>query len=79
MEVVSIKDLSKKKQKTGLLEVLEDLRKRIEEGDLEEFVVASMNGEGDVEIHVCVKDLVGGIGLYEVGKNILIQQSNNGA
>ena len=77
MEVVSIKDLSKKKQKTGLLEVLDDLRKRIEEGDLEEFVVASMDGEGNVEIHVCVKDLVGGVGLYEVGKNILIQQSNN--
>lgn len=77
MEVVSIKDLSKKKQKTGLLEVLDDLRKRIEEGDLEEFVVASMDGEGNVEIHVCVKDLIGGVGLYEVGKNILIQQSNN--
>ena len=77
MEVVSIRDLSKKKQKTGLLEVLDDLRKRIEEGDLEEFVVASMDGEGNVEIHVCVKDLVGGVGLYEVGKNILIQQTNN--
>ena len=76
MEVVNIKDRSKKKQKTGLLEVLDDLRKRIEEGDLEEFVVASMNAEGDVEIHVCVKDLVGGVGLYEIGKNILIQQQS---
>lgn len=76
MEVVNIKDLSKKKQKTGLFEVLDDLRKRIEDGDLEEFVVASMNGAGDVEIHVCVKDLVGGVGLYEIGKNILIQQQS---
>lgn len=76
MEVVSIKDLSKKKQKTGLLEVLDDLRKRIEEGDLEEFVVASMDDEGEVEIHVCVKDLVGGVGLFEIGKNILIQQQS---
>jgi len=76
MEVVSIKDLSKKKQKTGLLEVLDDLRKRIEEGDLEEFVVSSMDKDGNVEIHVCVKDLVGGVGLYEIGKNILIQQQS---
>ena len=76
MEVVSIKDLGKKKQKTGLLEVLDDLRKRIEEGDLEEFVVSSMDKDGNVEIHVCVKDLVGGVGLYEIGKNILIQQQS---
>ena len=40
MEVVNIRDLSKKKQKSGLLEVLDDLRKRIEDGNLEEFVVA---------------------------------------
>jgi hypothetical protein len=76
MEVVNIRDLSKKKQKTGLLEVLDDLRKRIEEGTLEEFVVASMDSEGDVEIHVCVKDLVGGVGLYEMGKHILMQQQS---
>jgi hypothetical protein len=76
MEVVNIRDLSKKKQKTGLLEVLDDLRKRIEEGDLEEFVVASMDSDGDVEIHVCVKDLVGGVGLYEMGKHILMQQQS---
>ncbi len=76
MEVVNIKDRSKKKQKAGLLEVLDDLRSRIEEGDLEEFVVASMDSEGQVEIHVCVKDLVGGVGLYEIGKNILIQQQS---
>lgn len=76
MEVVNIRDLSKKKQKTGLLEVLDDLRKRIEDGDLEEFVVASMDSNGDVEIHVCVKDLVGGVGLYEMGKHILMQQQS---
>ncbi len=76
MEVVNIKDRSKKKQKAGLLEVLDDLRARIEDGDLEEFVVASMDGDGQVEIHVCVKDLVGGVGLYEIGKNILISQQH---
>ena len=76
MEVVNIKDRSKKKQKEGLLEVLDAFRQRVEDGDVEEFVIASMDQDSDVEIHVCVKDLVGGVGLYEIGKNILIQQQS---
>lgn len=76
MEVINIGDRSKKKKQSDLLEVLDDIRKRVEEGHIEEFVVASMDRDGDVEIHVCVKDLVGGVGLYEIGKNILIQQQS---
>ena len=76
MEVINIGDRSKKKKQSDLLEVLDDIRKRVEEGHIEEFVVSSMDRDGDVEIHVCVKDLVGGVGLYEIGKNILIQQQS---
>ena len=76
MEVINIGDRSKKKKQSDLLEVLDDIRKRVEEGHIEEFVVASMDRDGDVEIYVCVKDLVGGVGLYEIGKNILIQQQS---
>ena len=76
MEVINIGDRSKKKKQSDLLEVLDDIRKRVEEGHIEEFVVSSMDRDGDVEIHVCVKALVGGVGLYEIGKNILIQQQS---
>ena len=76
MEVINIGDRSKKKKQSDLLEVLDDIRKRVEEGHIEEFVFSSMDSEGEIEIHVCVKDLVGGVGLYEIGKNILIQQQS---
>ena len=76
MEVINIGDRSKKKKQSDLLEVLDAIRQRVEDGDVEEFVIASMDQDSDVEIHVCVKDLVGGVGLYEIGKNILIQQQS---
>jgi hypothetical protein len=36
--------------------------------------MASIDKEGEVNIHASVKDLIGGVGLFEVGKNILISQ-----
>jgi hypothetical protein len=53
---------------------ISEVRKRIEEGNMEEFVMASIDKEGEVNIHASAKDLIGGVGLFEVGKNILIQQ-----
>lgn len=74
MKIVSINERSEQKQKSDLLEVLDDLRTQIESGNIEEFVVSSMTKDGGVEIHASVKDLVGGVGLFEIGKNILISQ-----
>lgn len=76
MEVIDIGDRNKKKKRTDLLEVLDDLRLRIEEGHIEEFVIASMDSDSEVEIHVCSKDFLGAVGLFEIGKNTLIQQQN---
>ena len=43
-----------------------------------EFVIASMDPmDGEVVITACCQDFVGAVGLFEIGKNILIQ-SNNG-
>lgn len=74
MQVINIGDISAKKRKTDLLSVLDDLRKKIDEGTIDEFVIASIDTDGEVQIHVCVKDVVGGVGLFEIGKNILFQQ-----
>jgi hypothetical protein len=57
-----------------MLDVIEEVRKRIEDGSMEEFVMSSIDKEGEVNIHASVKDLIGGVGLFEIGKNILIQQ-----
>jgi len=62
------------KQKQDMLDVLDHLRGEIESGRVREFVATSMSDEGDAQIHVCTLDLPGSIGLYEIGKHILISQ-----
>lgn len=74
MEVININDRNEKRRKENMLEVIDEVRKRIEEGTIEEFVMTSIDKEGEVQIHASCKDLIGGVGLYEIGKNILIQQ-----
>jgi HAMP domain-containing protein len=75
MEVINIGDLNAKKRRENLLEVLEDFRQRVESGEIEEFVTVSIDTDGTVKVHACVLDAIGGVGLMEIGKNILISQS----
>jgi hypothetical protein len=74
MKVVSIEDKTSKKRKTELLEILDGIRARVENGEIQEFVAASIDDEGDVQIHACIKDMIGGVGMFEMGKQILINQ-----
>ena len=78
MNVVSInpKEDREEKLKSDMLEVLDHLRNAIEAGEVVEFAAVSMGPEGDAQIHVCTMDFVGGVGLFEVGKHILISQQN---
>lgn len=74
MKVVSISEQSKAKKKTDLLEILDHLRKQVENGVITEFVASSMDEEGNVQIHVACMDFPGAVGLFEIGKHILISQ-----
>jgi hypothetical protein len=74
MEVISIGDRGEKKRKKNLLEVLADLQKQVEAGEVNEFVIASVDGDGEVAVHACVDDFLGGVGLIEIGKQILMAQ-----
>ncbi len=74
MQVININDKTEKKRREDLLEVLDDFRKKVENGEIDEFVLASIDKEGEIMLHTVIKDAVGGIGLFEVGKSILIQQ-----
>ena len=74
MQVIDIGSKNAKKRQADLLEVLDDLRKQIEEGNIEEFVIASFDKDGEVQLHTVVKDVPGGIGLFEIGKNIFFQR-----
>ena len=75
MNVVSIDTKTKKEeeQKQALLEVVEEMRRQIEAGQIKEFVACSIDVDSDCQIHVCSLDLPGSIGLFEIGKHLLIQ------
>lgn len=74
MEVINIGDINNKKRKQNLLDIVEKFKEMIEKDQIDEFVIASLDSDGEVSIHANIKDVVGGIGLFEIGKNILIQQ-----
>jgi hypothetical protein len=63
-----------KKMKDDLLEVLDVLRKKIENDEVTEYIISSMHVDGEVEVYVCAKDFVGAIGLLESGKYNLFTQ-----
>jgi hypothetical protein len=64
------------KQRQDMLDVIDHLRGEIAEGRVREFVATSMSDDGEAQIHVCTLDLPGSIGLYEIGKHILITQQD---
>jgi hypothetical protein len=60
--------------KADLLEVLNEMREQIESGDIVQFVATSMFEDGETQIHSMVSDLPTAVGLYEIGKHMIIQQ-----
>jgi hypothetical protein len=74
MEVVSIGDKKEKKRKDDMLEVLDEMRRQVEAGEIVEFVATSLDNDGIAQIHICAMDMPGSVGLYEIGKHLLIAQ-----
>jgi hypothetical protein len=62
------------KHRKDLLEVLDEMRKQVEEGTITDFVAVSIMDDGDTQIHVMMDDLPSAVGLYEIGKHMVIQQ-----
>ena len=62
------------KRKKEMLDILEHMREKIEAGEILEFTATSLDNDGDCQIHCYVGDVAVGIGLFEIGKNILINQ-----
>lgn len=77
MEVVSISSRSpqvriEEEQKKSMLEVLDHMRASVEKGEIKEFVACSADEDGVAMIHVAAMDMIGSVGLYEIGKHLLI-------
>ena len=60
--------------KADLLEVLDEMREQIESGEIVQFVATSLLDDGETQIHSMVSDLPTAVGLYEIGKHMIIQQ-----
>jgi hypothetical protein len=74
MQVVSINQKIDTQRKDGMLEVLDEMRRQVEAGEITEFVATSLDQDGVAQIHVCAMDMPGSIGLYEIGKHMVIAQ-----
>ncbi len=77
MEVISInskrkEDIQQEEQKKAMLAVIDYMKAAIENGDIKEFVACSIDDDGECQIHVAAMDLPGSIGLFEIGKHLLI-------
>jgi hypothetical protein len=77
MEVISInskrkEDIQQQEQKKAMLDVIDFIKAQIESDSIKEFVACSIDNDGEVQIHVAAMDLPGSVGLFEIGKHILI-------
>lgn len=72
MKIVSINERQESKRKEEMLEVIDHMRRAIENGEISEFVAASISEHGETQIHACTMDLPGGVGLFEIGKFIMM-------
>jgi hypothetical protein len=77
MEVISInskrkEDIQQQEQKKAMLDVIDFIKAQIESDSIKEFVACSIDDGGEVQIHVAAMDLPGSVGLFEIGKHILI-------
>ena len=66
------------KRKQDMIDVLDKMRLMVQSGEITEFVASSIDEDGIAQIHVCALDLPGSIGLFEIGKHLLISVDQGG-
>ena len=78
MNVITLDPAAKEAElrKKELLEVIDEIRRQVEEGEIKELVACSMDKDGLAQLHVSVMDLPGGVGLFEMGKVMLINSQD---
>lgn len=77
-KVVSLTGKKDSQNKTDLLEVIEKLKASVEEGTTTELIFIGLDAEGEATLGAVVKDNVGGIGMFELGKMLFFQQITMG-
>jgi hypothetical protein len=70
--VIGGREQAEAKRRQDLLDVIDAMRSMVQSGEITEFVAASIDADGLTQIHACALDLPGGVGLFEIGKHLLI-------
>lgn len=68
------RDKEEQRRKDEMMEILDYMKKQVETGAIREFVSVSLDEDGLTQVHVSTLDIPGAIGLFEIGKHILISQ-----
>ena len=78
MNVITInpKETEEARRKADMVEILDYMKKQVEAGNLKEFVGCSLDRDGVSQIHVSTLDMPGAVGLFEIGKHMLISQES---
>jgi hypothetical protein len=77
MKIVNLKSKDEEESKKNIehmLSIIDDFRKKVEEGQIQEFIVSYMDSDGNVEISANCKDFVGAVGIAETAKQIILHQ-----
>lgn len=79
MKVVSIdgnknKDATQRKEE--LLSVIDALREQVNNDEINEFVAVSSRVDGALQLHVACFDVITAIGMFEIGKSLMLSDFN---
>ena len=66
----------KEAEKQNLLDTVEEVRKKIEDGEITELVFSCLTTDGDVDFNASLKNRLTAIALFEAGKMILFRDVN---
>lgn len=77
-KIVAIASKKDSERKTDLLDILEEIKKGIEDGSVNEMVTITLDKDGDSQLSAVVDDNVGAIGMFELGKVMFFQQISKG-
>jgi hypothetical protein len=76
LSLITKEQNKKEDYQKDLLEIVDSFRKMVVDGEIVEFAISSLDVDGEVVITTCCRDLLGGVGLFEMGKHTLMMQSS---
>ena len=67
-KLVAINAKKDAERKQDLKEIVQRILEGIESGEVQELICVTLDGEGEATLGAYVQDVVGGMGMFEMGK-----------